>query len=146
MGTLPYRLDTEVILAAYRQWGSECVRRFNGMWALRPVGRRPNAACSCPATASASSRSITPSPATAGTFAFASEIKGLLAGGVVSFRPSPAAVARYVAAGAHALATSTARRSSRACSNCPAATMRSSLPTSGRAHPYWSLPHDQPAR
>lgn len=26
--------DTEVVLAAYRQWGSDCFKRFNGMWAL----------------------------------------------------------------------------------------------------------------
>ena len=26
--------DTEVILEAYRAWGNECVRRFNGMWAF----------------------------------------------------------------------------------------------------------------
>lgn len=26
--------DTEVILAAYRQWGVECLGRFNGMWAF----------------------------------------------------------------------------------------------------------------
>ncbi len=26
--------DTEVILAAYAQWGRECLRRFNGMWAF----------------------------------------------------------------------------------------------------------------
>jgi len=26
--------DTEVILAAYREWGPDCVRRFNGMWAF----------------------------------------------------------------------------------------------------------------
>lgn len=26
--------DTEVILAAYQQWGHECLARFNGMWAL----------------------------------------------------------------------------------------------------------------
>ncbi|HEX8546739.1 MAG TPA: hypothetical protein VF691_07225, partial [Cytophagaceae bacterium] len=26
--------DTEVILAAYREWGKECLHRFNGMWAF----------------------------------------------------------------------------------------------------------------
>ena len=26
--------DTEVILAAYRQWGTDCLPRFNGMWAF----------------------------------------------------------------------------------------------------------------
>ncbi len=26
--------DTEVILAAYAQWGDECLPRFNGMWAF----------------------------------------------------------------------------------------------------------------
>lgn len=28
------RSDTEVILAAWRQWGPDCLRRFNGQWAL----------------------------------------------------------------------------------------------------------------
>src|SRR5262245_4694092 len=26
--------DTEVLLAAYRQWGAECLQRLNGMWAF----------------------------------------------------------------------------------------------------------------
>ena len=26
--------DTEVVLEAYREWGSRCVERFNGMWAI----------------------------------------------------------------------------------------------------------------
>ena len=26
--------DTEVILAAYAQWGKECLHHFNGMWAF----------------------------------------------------------------------------------------------------------------
>ena len=28
------RSDTEVILAAYRQWGQKCFEKFNGMWAI----------------------------------------------------------------------------------------------------------------
>lgn len=32
--------DTEVILAAYDQWGKECLQRFNGMWAFAIYDRR----------------------------------------------------------------------------------------------------------
>ncbi len=32
--TFSTRTDTEVLLAAYRQWGEECMHRFNGMWAF----------------------------------------------------------------------------------------------------------------
>ena len=27
--------DTEVVLHAYAEWGTDCFRRFNGMWGLR---------------------------------------------------------------------------------------------------------------
>ena len=26
--------DTEVIIAAYKQWGADCQQKFNGMWAI----------------------------------------------------------------------------------------------------------------
>jgi asparagine synthase (glutamine-hydrolysing) len=32
--------DAEVVLAAYEQWGIECFRRFNGMWALAILDER----------------------------------------------------------------------------------------------------------
>ncbi|MGS0755665.1 asparagine synthetase B family protein, partial [Roseateles sp. GG27B] len=28
------RSDSEVILHAYEEWGADCVKRFNGMWAF----------------------------------------------------------------------------------------------------------------
>ena len=34
--------DTEVLLAAYRQWGTDCVHRFNGMWAFLIHDRETN--------------------------------------------------------------------------------------------------------
>ena len=33
------RTDTEVILAAYAQWGEECLSRFNGMWGFALLDR-----------------------------------------------------------------------------------------------------------
>ncbi|WP_297213204.1 MULTISPECIES: asparagine synthase (glutamine-hydrolyzing) [Thermodesulfovibrio] len=34
--------DTEVILAAYDMWGTECLKKFNGMWAFVIFDRRKN--------------------------------------------------------------------------------------------------------
>lgn len=36
------RSDTEVLLAAYAQWGDDCVSRFNGMWSFAILDRRRN--------------------------------------------------------------------------------------------------------
>src|ERR1700680_3911609 len=35
--------DTEVVLNAYAHWGTECFRRFNGMWALAILDERATA-------------------------------------------------------------------------------------------------------
>ncbi len=32
--------DTEVILASFKEWGKECIRRFNGMWAFAILDTR----------------------------------------------------------------------------------------------------------
>ncbi len=36
------RTDTEVLLAAYREWGEECLDRFDGMWSFVLYDRRRN--------------------------------------------------------------------------------------------------------
>jgi asparagine synthase (glutamine-hydrolysing) len=87
--------DTEVILAAYTQWGRQSVQRMRGMWAfaiwdstartlflsrdrfgIKPLYLSQNAA----------------------RMTFASEIKGLITGGV-ECSPSPAALGTYIALG-----------------------------------------------
>src|SRR5213593_543995 len=75
--------DTEVLLAAYREWGEACVTRFNGMFAFAIWdGDRRRLFCA------RDRMGVKPFYYNwDGTrFAFASEIKGLLAAGL---RPSP---------------------------------------------------------
>ncbi|MEP6774002.1 MAG: asparagine synthase (glutamine-hydrolyzing) [Chloroflexota bacterium] len=135
--------DTEVILAAYRQWGSECVRRFNGMWALSlwDAGRRR-------LLLSRDRMGVKPLytvAGTEGTFAFSSEIKGLLAGGVVGFRPSAGAVSRYVAEGvmpSHKHGDTFFE----GVQQLPGGYSALITPDERMAHPYWSLPHEQSVR
>lgn len=81
--------DTEVILAAFRQWREACVERFEGMWAFaiwEPARRR--------LFCSRDRLGIKPFyyALAGGSFAFASEIKAVLASGVVPARADLAAV------------------------------------------------------
>ena len=81
--------DTEVILAAYRQWGEACVQRFEGMWAFaiwEPARQR--------LFCSRDRLGIKPFhyALTRHGFAFASEIKSVLASGLVPVRPNPEAL------------------------------------------------------
>ena len=81
--------DTEVILAAYRQWGEDCVHRFEGMWAFaiwEPARRR--------LFCSRDRLGIKPFyyALTPAGFAFASEIKSVLAAGLVPVRANPEAL------------------------------------------------------
>jgi len=71
--------DTEVVLNAYREWGTECHRQFNGMWAFA-IWDRPNRKL----LLSRDRFGVKPlfvSENDAGVL-FASEIKALLAAGV----------------------------------------------------------------
>lgn len=38
--TFQTNTDTEVILVAYKHWGQECTKRFNGMWAFVILDKR----------------------------------------------------------------------------------------------------------
>jgi asparagine synthase (glutamine-hydrolysing) len=88
--------DSEVILAAYDEWGPDCLSRFNGMWALAiwDVSRRQ-------LFLARDRFGIKPlyTVDEGRTVAFGSEIKALLASGIVPFKPSRLAVAAYIAQG-----------------------------------------------
>lgn len=73
--------DTEVILAAYTQWGTGCFSRFNGMWALALYDRRRRVV-----VLSRDRLGVKPlhMAVADGALVFASEIKAILASKLVS--------------------------------------------------------------
>lgn len=91
------RSDTEVVLRAYEQWGIECLDRFKGMFAFALwdarrerlvlvrdyLGIKPLYYAFCP-----------------GGYLFASEVRALLASGIVPFNIDRRALAGYLAYGA----------------------------------------------
>jgi asparagine synthase (glutamine-hydrolysing) len=88
--------DTEVALLAYAQWGVECVERFVGMWAIAICDRARRRLVLTrdrfgikPLYVAHDSRQIV----------FASEIKGLLASGLVVAAPDEETISRYLVAG-----------------------------------------------
>ncbi|NVO66022.1 asparagine synthase (glutamine-hydrolyzing) [Methanofollis tationis] len=88
--------DSEVILHAYEEWGSECVKRFNGMWAFAIYDlKEDHLFCS------RDRFGIKPFYYTIvdGTFLFASEIKALLAHPEVGKRPNDTRLMDYLAWG-----------------------------------------------
>jgi len=90
------RTDTEVVLHSYEEWGKECLKRFNGMWAFAILDLRGKA--------------IFCSRDRAGVkpfyylydgerFSFASEIKALLEIEGFSAEPNEQIIADYLSAG-----------------------------------------------
>ena len=86
--------DTEIVLEAYKEWGSECVKRFVGMWAFAILDRPQRRVL-----LSRDRFGIKPLfyAQTGGSFQFASEIKALLA--IRAFEPDEDTLRRFLAAG-----------------------------------------------
>jgi asparagine synthase (glutamine-hydrolysing) len=89
--------DTEVILHAYRHWGRSCVERFNGMWAFALYDRMRREIF-----LSRDRFGIKPLYYTLDEerFAFASEIKGLLAGFPDLRQPRASMIHHFMPSGA----------------------------------------------
>ena len=88
------RGDTEVVLAAYREWGPECLRRFNGMFAMAVWDSREHTLFLARDHFGIKPLYVARLP---GGLAFASEAKALLQLSELSAAVSPKALARYLA-------------------------------------------------
>jgi asparagine synthase (glutamine-hydrolysing) len=88
--------DTEVILAAYREWGTECLARFNGMFAFALFDSRQQTVFL--ARDRAGEKPLFYHQAN-GVLRFSSELKALLADPALPRRLDPAALDCYLAMG-----------------------------------------------
>jgi asparagine synthase (glutamine-hydrolysing) len=88
--------DTEVILAAYREWGTECLARFNGMFAFALFDARQQTVFL--ARDRAGEKPLFYHQAN-GVLRFASELKALLADPALPRRIDPEALDCYLAMG-----------------------------------------------
>jgi asparagine synthase (glutamine-hydrolysing) len=89
--------DSEVILAAYQQWGADCLRRFNGMFAFAIYdGDRRELFL---ARDRLGVKPLFMAPLSDGSLAFASELKGLLAHPLLRREADPLAIEDYLAWG-----------------------------------------------
>jgi asparagine synthase (glutamine-hydrolysing) len=96
--TFRTRTDTEVVLAAYREWGPRAVERFNGMWALAIWDRERQELFLC--RDRAGKKPLYHARDRHGTLHFASEIKALRAAGL-QFGLEPQAVFDFITQGTY---------------------------------------------
>ncbi len=89
--------DTEVILAAYEQWGTECLRRLNGMFAFAVYDQAKRELFL--ARDRFGVKPLFLAELSDGSLAFASELKGLLAHPLLRREVDPRAVEDYMAWG-----------------------------------------------
>ncbi|MDD1683987.1 MAG: asparagine synthetase B, partial [Methanoregula sp.] len=88
--------DTEVILHAYEEWGTGCLRRFNGMWAFALWDERAQQLFCARDRFGIKPFYYTK---TEDSFLFASEIKALLAHPAAGVRPDDTTLGTYLAWG-----------------------------------------------
>jgi asparagine synthase (glutamine-hydrolysing) len=88
--------DSEVVLLAYKQWGERCVGRFVGMWAFGILDLEKRQLFLSRDRFGIKPLFYSVGP---GAFRFASEVKGLLAGGEVHPEPNEAAVRTFLLLG-----------------------------------------------
>jgi len=134
--------DTEVTLEAYKRWGPSCFERFVGMWAVAILDRRARTL-----TLSRDRFGIKPLYWTlAGEqLVFASEIKGLLASGLVRAEPDEQTVARYLISGRLEVDESTFLAGIEKLPAASTAVIEIDAPSlAPRPRSYWSLPHPEP--
>jgi asparagine synthase (glutamine-hydrolysing) len=89
--------DTEVILAAWRQWGVESLARLNGMFAFALYDAREDALYLVRDRLGV--KPLFHAALSDGALVFASELKGLLAHPLLRRSPSPQAIEDYLAFG-----------------------------------------------
>ncbi len=88
------RGDTEVVLAAYREWGAQCLQRFNGMFAMAVWDAREHVLFLARDHFGIKPLYVAQLP---GGLAFASEAKALLELPEINAEVDPGALARYMA-------------------------------------------------
>ncbi len=89
--------DTEVILAAWQQWGVDCLKRLNGMFAFAIYDQRQRTLFL--ARDRLGVKPLFMAPLSDGSIAFASELKGLLAHPLLRREADPLAIEDYLAWG-----------------------------------------------
>ncbi|RVT40892.1 XrtA/PEP-CTERM system amidotransferase [Sphingobium algorifonticola] len=89
--------DTEVILHGYRQWGEDCVHRFDGMFAFALYDAHANALWLVRDRLGV--KPLLYAPLSDGSIIFASELKGLLAHPLLRREPDVTAIEDYMAYG-----------------------------------------------
>lgn len=132
--------DTEVVLNAYKEWGTDCVQRFVGMWALAIVD-----ATNSQLFLSRDRFGIKPLfyCFVFGELRFASEIKALIAGGNLELEPNVDAVRQFLLVGRADASDESFFRGILHLPPAHNALINFDEPLTVRPVAYWSLPRRQ---